>query len=113
MDPGADQPERVRRMRAAVPDDEKLLAIFTDVLDCFLRHLSATPAQHRRAGPGRFLAHRRRVRHRVRRHGAAPGRADAAARLFAPEFPPSCLNRPQLRNNRQMVDPTDGLSICK
>ncbi|WP_089154340.1 IucA/IucC family protein, partial [Micromonospora sp. NBS 11-29] len=41
MDPDADLPERVARVRAAIPEDEKVLTIFTDVFDCFLRHLSA------------------------------------------------------------------------
>ncbi|MFI7220228.1 IucA/IucC family protein [Micromonospora maritima] len=107
MDPDADLPERVRRIRAAVPDDEKILAIFTDVFDCFLRHLSA--ALHTEGvldqddfwrtvaecatGYAETVPH---LAERMRRHD-----------LFAPEFTLSCLNRLQLRNNQQMVDLTD------
>lgn len=107
MDPDADLPERVRRVRATVPDDEKILAIFTDVFDCFLRHLSATlhtagvldqddfwrTVAECATGYAATVPH---LAERMRRHD-----------LFAPEFPLSCLNRLQLRNNQQMVDLTD------
>ncbi|WP_422756462.1 IucA/IucC family protein [Micromonospora sp. WMMD708] len=107
MDPDADLPPLVRRIRAAIPDDEQLLTIFTDVFDCFFRHLNAVLA-----GAGvldeddfwRTVAdcatdYAARVPHladRLRRHD-----------LFAPEFTLSCLNRLQLRNNQQMVDLAD------
>ncbi|MFE7870369.1 IucA/IucC family protein [Micromonospora humida] len=107
MDPDADLPPLVRRVRAAIPDDEQLLTIFTDVFDCFFRHLNAVLA-----GAGvldeddfwRTVAdcatdYAARVPHladRLRRHD-----------LFAPEFTLSCLNRLQLRNNQQMVDLAD------
>lgn len=107
MDPDADLPPLVRRVRAAIPDDEQLLTIFTDVFDCFFRHLNAVLA-----GAGvldeddfwRTVAdcatdYAARVPHladRLRRHD-----------LFAEEFTLSCLNRLQLRNNQQMVDLAD------
>ncbi|MBM7076228.1 IucA/IucC family protein [Micromonospora humida] len=107
MDPEADLPPLVRRVRAAIPDDEQLLTIFTDVFDCFFRHLNAVLA-----GAGvldeddfwRTVAdcatdYAARVPHladRLRRHD-----------LFAEEFTLSCLNRLQLRNNQQMVDLAD------
>ncbi|MFI2710849.1 IucA/IucC family protein [Micromonospora sp. NPDC018662] len=107
MNPDADLPERVRRVRAAVPDDEKILAVFTDVFDCFLRHLSAAlhtagvldqddfwrTVAECATGYAETVPH---LAERMRRHD-----------LFAPEFPLSCLNRLQLRNNQQMVDLTD------
>ncbi|WKU06256.1 IucA/IucC family siderophore biosynthesis protein [Micromonospora sp. HUAS LYJ1] len=107
MDPDADLPPPVRRVRAAIPDDEQLLTIFTDVFDSFFRHLNAVLA-----GAGvldeddfwRTVAdcatdYAARVPHladRLRRHD-----------LFAEEFTLSCLNRLQLRNNQQMVDLAD------
>ncbi|MGK5445327.1 IucA/IucC family protein [Micromonospora sp. URMC 105] len=107
MDPEADLPPAVRRIRVAVPDDEKILSIFTDVFDCFLRHLSAilvTEGVLDEDGFWRTVAecaadYQDSVPHladRLRRHD-----------LFAAEFPLSCLNRLQLRNNRQMVDLAD------
>ncbi|MEH0824607.1 MULTISPECIES: IucA/IucC family protein [unclassified Micromonospora] len=107
LDPEADLPPAVRRIRVAVPDDEKILSIFTDVFDSFLRHLSAilvTEGVLDEEGFWRTVAecaadYQESVPHladRLRRHD-----------LFAAEFPLSCLNRLQLRNNRQMVDLAD------
>ncbi|MCZ7436968.1 IucA/IucC family siderophore biosynthesis protein [Micromonospora sp. WMMC241] len=107
MDPDADLPAPVRRVRAAIPEDEKVLAIFTDVFDCFLRHLSA--ALHT-AGVLDQDDFWRTVADCVTDYaGSVPQLADRIRRydLFAPEFPLSCLNRLQLRDNRQMVDLAD------
>ncbi|SCG34066.1 IucA/IucC family protein [Micromonospora humi] len=107
MDPDADLPAPVRRVRAAIPEDEKVLAIFTDVFDCFLRHLSA--ALHT-AGVLDQDDFWRTVAECVTGYAASvPQLADRIRRydLFAPEFPLSCLNRLQLRDNRQMVDLAD------
>ncbi|MEU0749051.1 IucA/IucC family protein, partial [Streptomyces albogriseolus] len=41
MDPDAVLPPEVSRIRVEVPDDTKLLSIFTDVFDCFFRFLAA------------------------------------------------------------------------
>ena len=34
-------PDEVARIKAEIPDEEKVLAIFTDVFDCIFRFLSA------------------------------------------------------------------------
>ncbi|MFG1673755.1 IucA/IucC family protein [Micromonospora sp. NPDC049282] len=107
MDPDADLPEPVRRVRASIPDDEKVLTIFTDVFDCFLRHLSA--ALHT-AGVLDQDDFWRTVAECATDYAASvPHLADRIRRhdLFAPEFALSCLNRLQLRYNRQMVDLAD------
>ena len=101
-----------------MPDDIKLLSIFTDVFDCFFRFLSGDPAHDgRRAGRGRVLA---TVAACVARLPArsVPQLAERFRRydLFAPEFALSCLNRLQLRNNQQMVqldhpDPIGGARV--
>ncbi|MGC4806840.1 GNAT family N-acetyltransferase [Micromonospora sp. DT233] len=107
MDPAADLPEAVHRVRAAIPEDEKLLSIFTDVFSCFLRHLNAifadagllTEEEFWRTVADCAADYAERVPHladRLRRHD-----------LFAPQFAHSCLNRLQLRNNEQMVDLSD------
>ncbi|MGW4292531.1 IucA/IucC family protein [Micromonospora chersina] len=104
MDPDADLPEAVRRIRAAVPEDEKVLSVFTDVFDSFLRHLNAILVTEGTLDEETFW---RTVAECVRAYtGSVPhlaGRHD----LFAPEFALSCLNRLQLRNNQQMVDLAD------
>ncbi|MFH9671376.1 IucA/IucC family protein [Streptomyces sp. NPDC017405] len=107
MDPDADLPPEVRRIRVEVPEDKKLLSVFTDVFDCFFRFLAA------RLAAGGILEEDgfwRTVAEVTRAYqGANPELADRFRRydVFAPEFALSCLNRLQLRDNRQMVDLAD------
>ncbi|MDG4839642.1 IucA/IucC family siderophore biosynthesis protein [Micromonospora sp. WMMD967] len=107
MSTAVELPEAVERIRVEVPDDTKLLTIFTDVVDCFLRHLNAVLVEAGVIGEDdlwRTVAacaadYFDRVPHlaeRVRHYD-----------LFAPEFTLSCLNRLQLRNNQQMIDLAD------
>ncbi|WP_433549970.1 IucA/IucC family protein [Micromonospora zamorensis] len=100
-------PAEVERIRVDVPDDTKLLTIFTDVVDCFLRHLNAVLVEAGVLAEDDFwrtvaacaTEYFDRVPHlaeRVRHYD-----------LFAPEFTLSCLNRLQLRDNQQMIDLAD------
>ncbi|MEU8716734.1 IucA/IucC family siderophore biosynthesis protein [Streptomyces sp. NPDC048663] len=107
MDPDAVLPPAVERLRVEVPEDKKLLSIFTDVFDCFFRFLAANLAAEEVLTEDDFW---RTVAEVTREYQeSAPGLADRFAQydLFAPEFALSCLNRLQLRNNRQMVDLAD------
>ncbi|MEU0333188.1 IucA/IucC family siderophore biosynthesis protein [Streptomyces sp. NPDC006193] len=107
MDPDAALPPEVRRIRVEVPEDKKLLSLFTDVFDCFFRFLSALLADEGVLAEEDFW---RTVAEVTREYQEAnPELADRFRRydLFAPEFALSCLNRLQLRNNRQMVDLAD------
>ncbi|MDX3031842.1 IucA/IucC family siderophore biosynthesis protein [Streptomyces scabiei] len=107
MDPDAVLPPTVERLRVDVPEDMKLLSIFTDVFDCFFRFLAANLAEEGVLDEGEFW---RTVAECVRDYQRAmPELADKFARydMFAPEFALSCLNRLQLRDNRQMVDLAD------
>lgn len=100
-------PAAVERIRVEVPDDTKLLSIFTDVVDCFLRHLNAVLVEAGVLAEDDFW------------HTVAACAADYFDRvphlaervrhydLFAPEFTLSCLNRLQLRDNQQMIDLAD------
>ncbi|MEU3250064.1 IucA/IucC family siderophore biosynthesis protein [Streptomyces sp. NPDC006997] len=107
MDPDAVLPPEVRRVRAEVPDDMKLLSVFTDVFDCFFRFLAANLATEGVLTEDDFW---RTVAEVTREYQASvPELADRFAQydLFAPEFALSCLNRLQLRDNQQMVDLAD------
>ncbi|MFJ3227060.1 IucA/IucC family protein [Streptomyces sp. NPDC086783] len=107
MDPDAVLPPAVERIRVEVPEDTKLLSIFTDVFDCFFRFLAANLASEGVLDEDGFW---RTVAECVREYQAAtPELADKFRQydLFAPEFALSCLNRLQLRDNRQMVDLAD------
>ncbi|MCG5468102.1 IucA/IucC family siderophore biosynthesis protein [Micromonospora sp. LAH09] len=107
MSADVELPAEVERIRVDVPDDTKLLTIFTDVIDCFLRHLNAVLVEAGVLAEDDFWRtvaacaadYFDRVPHlveRVRHYD-----------LFAPEFTLSCLNRLQLRNNQQMIDLAD------
>jgi siderophore synthetase component len=105
LNPSTDVPAGLERIRAEVPDDEKLLSILTDVFDCFFRFLSPLLAEL--LAPEEFWAV---VASSVRDYQSAnPQLAEAFAKydLFAPSFALSCLNRLQLRNNQQMMDLSD------
>ncbi|MFE7072838.1 IucA/IucC family protein [Streptomyces sp. NPDC057620] len=107
MDPDAVLPPTVERLRVDVPEDKKLLSIFTDVFDCFFRFLAANLAAEGVVEEDDFW---RTVADCVRDYQAsAPELADKFRQydLFAPEFALSCLNRLQLRDNEQMVDLSD------
>ncbi|MEW2567710.1 IucA/IucC family siderophore biosynthesis protein [Streptomyces sp. NPDC047070] len=107
MDPDAVLPPTVERLRVDVPEDKKLLSIFTDVFDCFFRFLAANLAAEGVIEEDDFW---RTVADCVRDYQAsAPELSDKFRQydLFAPEFALSCLNRLQLRDNEQMVDLSD------
>ncbi|MFH9082947.1 IucA/IucC family protein [Streptomyces sp. NPDC017673] len=107
MDPDAALPPEVRRIRVEVPEDKKLLSVFTDVFDCFFRFLAARLAAEGVLEEDGFW---RTVAEVTREYQEAnPHLADRFRQydMFAPEFALSCLNRLQLRDNRQMVDLAD------
>ncbi|WP_309814187.1 IucA/IucC family siderophore biosynthesis protein [Pseudarthrobacter sulfonivorans] len=102
-----DLPEDVARIKADIPDGEKVLAIFTDVFDCIFRFLGALLVEDGKLSEDEFWGTAAAA---IRDYQAEhPGLAEQFARhdLFAPDFELSCLNRLQLRNNQQMLDLTD------
>ncbi|MFB6554119.1 IucA/IucC family protein [Streptomyces sp. NPDC056405] len=107
MDPDAVLPPEVARIAVEVPEDKKLLSIFTDVFDCFFRFLAANLAGEGIVEEDDFW---RTVADVTREYQeSVPELAEKFDRydMFAPEFALSCLNRLQLRNNEQMVDLAD------
>ncbi|MFE5481866.1 IucA/IucC family protein [Streptomyces sp. NPDC056527] len=107
MDPAAVLPPAVERVRAEVPEDMKLLSIFTDVFDCFFRFLASTLAAEGVLDEDAFW---RTVAECVRGYQESkPELAEKFAQydMFAETFALSALNRLQLRNNKQMVDLAD------
>ncbi|KAB1142729.1 IucA/IucC family siderophore biosynthesis protein [Streptomyces luteolifulvus] len=107
MDPDAVLPPEVARIRVEVPEDTKLLSIFTDVFDCFFRFLAANLATEGILEEDDFWRTVAEVTRDYQR--SVPELADAFRQydMFAPRFALSCLNRLQLRDNRQMVDLAD------
>ncbi|MGW5246686.1 IucA/IucC family protein [Streptomyces sp. NPDC004129] len=107
MDPDAVLPPEVTRIRVEVPADQRLLSVFTDVFDCFFRFVAANLAGEGVLTEQDFWRTVAEVVHEYQ--DAHPHLADRFRQydMFAPEFALSCLNRLQLRNNRQMVDLAD------
>jgi siderophore synthetase component len=100
-------PPEVERIRADVPENVKALSLFTDVIDCFLRFFNATLADRHILDEDTFWSTVADCV--VSYQKSAPHLAERFARydLFTEHFALSCLNRLQLRNNRQMVDLQD------
>jgi siderophore synthetase component len=107
MDPDRPLPEGVTRIRAEVPTELKILSLFTDVFDCFLRFLNAILCTAGILDEDTFWRTVADCAADYQR--AVPHLADRFAEhdLFTGTFALSCLNRLQLRNNRQMVDLAD------
>ncbi|MEU0451762.1 IucA/IucC family siderophore biosynthesis protein [Streptomyces sp. NPDC006129] len=107
MDPDAVLPPTVERLRVEVPEDKKLLSIFTDVFDCFFRFLAANLATEGILEEDDFWCTVAEVTRAYQE--STPELADKFKQydMFTPEFALSCLNRLQLRNNEQMVDLAD------
>ena len=100
-------PAGVERIRVEVPEDVRLLSVFTDVFDCFLRYLNAVLSERGVLAEDVFW---RTVAECVQAYQDSMPQLAAEFRrfdLFAPDFALSCLNRLQLRNNQQMVDLSD------
>ncbi|MEC5179886.1 IucA/IucC family protein [Arthrobacter sp. CG_A4] len=102
-----DLPEDVARIKVEIPDEEMVLAIFTDVFDCIFRFLSAQLEEDGKLSGDEFWRAAAAVLRSYQ--GEHPELAEQFARheLFAEDFELSCLNRLQLRNNLQMLDLTD------
>lgn len=107
FDTARELPEPVRRIQGEFPVERQVLAIASDVLDCYLRFLAARLDEAGTLPAEEFWAV---VAGSVADYQAAhPELADRFALhdLFAPTFERMCMNRLQLRDNQQMVDLTD------
>ncbi|MFF2399630.1 IucA/IucC family protein [Streptomyces goshikiensis] len=107
MDPDAALPPAVERVRADIPEDMKLLSVFTDVFDCFFRFLGSILVSEGICEEDTFWKAVADCGHAYQE--SMPQLAERFERYdyFAEEFQLSCLNRLQLRNNKQMVDLAD------
>lgn len=102
-----DLPEEVARIQTAIPDGEKVLAVFTDIFDCIFRFLSALLEEDGMLGQDTFWETAAvAIRDYQDQHPELAGQFTRHD-LFAADFELSCLNRLQLRNNQQMLDLTD------
>ncbi|MCW3465768.1 IucA/IucC family protein [Chitinophaga nivalis] len=100
-------PAVMERLSVVVPDEYKLIYIFTDIFDDFFRYVAHILVEHAGYPEDNFwelvaaciLAYQERypeLAEKFERHD-----------LFAPEFHRCCLNRLQLRHHQQMINLSD------
>lgn len=94
-------PDDVRRIVSPVDDEEKALAIFTDVFDGVLRHLAGILHTDGTLPESEFWRIAAEI---IDEHEAQHPSLESRVDLRADAFAHSCLNRLQLRNTLQMVD---------
>ncbi|EFE76453.1 IucA/IucC family siderophore biosynthesis protein [Streptomyces filamentosus] len=107
MDQDRELPPEVERIRVDLPELHKILPIFTDVFDGFFRFLSAILDTE---GVLEEEAFWQLVAECVTDYQQSMPRLKEQFEkydMFAPEFPLSCHNRLQIRDNKQMVDLLD------
>ncbi|GAB2456471.1 IucA/IucC family protein [Jatrophihabitans fulvus] len=103
-------PDDIARIRADVPDELHLLSVFVDVFDGVLRHLAGLLDDAGVLDADEFWDVVRGCCLRYQQAHPELAERFAAHDLFADTFELSCLNRLQLRDNRQMVDLSDPAS---
>ena len=113
LNPDVVLPDELSRMYAPVPDDVKLLSIFTDVFDGFFRYLVSILEEHMNFSEQSFwklvadniIVYQRRypqLEEKFKKYN-----------LFADSFKLSCLNRLQLNNHKQMIDLDDPVALLQ
>ncbi|CAM1344982.1 GNAT family N-acetyltransferase [Tenacibaculum amylolyticum] len=113
LSPDVELPEHLKRMYAPVPEDVKLLSIFTDMFDGFFRFLAPILEEHANYSETRFWE---LVAENVREYQEQfPQLATKFEKydLFADDFKLSCLNRLQLNNHKQMIDLDDPVALLQ
>lgn len=115
MGDGVEVPDEVSRIKVAIPEGERVLAVFTDVFDCIFRFLAAILVEDGALIEDEFWGTVAAVVHGYQEDHPELAESFARHDLFADEFDLSCLNRLQLRNNKNMLDlgdPSGGLQMA-
>lgn len=105
-----DLPEEVKRLHAKTSDTMKVLALFTDVFDCFFRFMSSILETHLAYPENRFWE---LVAECIQTYQFANPQLQEKFEqydLFVPEFDRCCLNRLQLQNTKQMLNLADPIN---
>lgn len=113
LNPDVELPGPLKRMYVSVPEDVKLLSIFTDIFDGFFRFMSHLLEEHAGYGEENFWKLVAENIHNYQRR--YPQLTDKFERydLFAEDFQRSCLNRLQLNNHKQMIDLDDPVALLQ
>ncbi|MBW8683158.1 IucA/IucC family protein [Chitinophaga rhizophila] len=100
-------PEKAKRIVIPVPEELKILSIFTQIFDCFFRFVSHILVEHADYPEEQFWSLAAECIHRYQQ--LHPELADKFSRtdLFSDEIIKTCLNRLQIRNNQRMIEPNN------
>lgn len=100
-------PEKVKRIHIDMKEPLKILCIFNDVFQFYFRFLSAILSETKTLSEEDFWSAVADCIHQYQ--SAQPHLQEQFKKynLFVPEFDSCCLNRLQLRNNKQMLDLAD------
>ncbi len=113
LSPDVELPDHLKRMYAPVPEDVKLLSIFTDIFDGFFRFMAHILEEHAHFSEQTFWSivaeNIQEYQQRYPEKKAKYVQYD----LFAPDFHLSCLNRLQLNNHKQMIDLDDPVALLQ
>jgi siderophore synthetase component len=100
-------PEKVKRIHIDMKEPLKILCIFNDIFQFYFRFLSAILSESKTLSEEDFWSE---VANCIQDYQAAQPHLEEQFRkynLFVSEFDSCCLNRLQLRNNKQMLDLAD------
>ncbi len=106
-------PDHLKRMYVPVPEDVKLLSIFTDIFDGFFRFMSHILEAHVNFSEEQFW---KIVALTIQEYQQRFPELEPKFRqydLFAADFHLSCLNRLQLNNHKQMIDLDDPVALLQ
>ncbi len=113
LSPDVELPDHLKRMYAPVPEDVKLLSIFTDIFDGFFRYLTPILDEFLDFGEERFWQLVAEVIYEYQEAYPEFKEKFATYDLFADTFKLSCLNRLQLNNHKQMIDLDDPVALLQ
>lgn len=100
-------PETVQRIRIKVPEELRLLSIFTQIFDCFFRFLNQVLVEHDVCPEEVFWEQVAECISAYQRTYPELENKFRQYDLFSGEVVRTCLNRLQLRNNKKMIDAGD------
>ncbi|BDD03800.1 GNAT family N-acetyltransferase [Aureibacter tunicatorum] len=113
LSPDVELPEHLKRMYAPVPDDVKLLSIFTDMFDGFFRYMALIMVEHMGYDEKRFWELVAENVSEYQEEFPELNQKFEKYDLFAEDFKLSCLNRLQLNDNKQMIDLDDPVALLQ
>lgn len=106
-------PEHLKRMYAKVPEDVKLLSVFTDIFDGFFRFMVQILEEHCNFSENDFWNLVSESIYTYQDQFPEMEEKFKKYHLFEDKFHLSCLNRLQFNNHKQMIDLDDPVALLQ